>query len=239
MSTLLLVRHGQARLFTADYDRLSDIGLSQAGALADFWLDRGIRPDSVYSGTMIRQRQTADAVGKVFTTTGEVWPEPQEISGLNEYPAKEITESLLPVLRKTDSGFERLAADFESSKNRADKYRNLHRLLEAVIACWVSNDYGNADVPVSWNTFSEGVRTTLRDVMSNAKSGKTIALFTSGGPVAISVQTFLQAPDIKAAELNWRVHNCSVTRYTFSAERVSLDSFNDVSHLPPEMHTYR
>jgi broad specificity phosphatase PhoE len=49
----------------------------------------------------------------------------------------------------------------------------------------------------------------------------------------------LQAPDIKAADLNWRVHNCSVTRYTFSGERVSLDTFNDVSHLPPGMHTYR
>lgn len=239
MSTLLLVRHGQARLFSDNYDRLSDLGLSQAEALAPFWLERGIRPNSVYSGTMTRQRQTADAIGKAFMTTGEAWPEPQELSGLNEYPAKEITESLLPVLRKTDSDFERLAAEFESSKNHADRYQSLHRLLEAVIARWVSNDYGNTDVPLTWKTFSEGVRKTLRDVMSNAGSGKTIAVFTSGGPVAISVQTILQAPDIKAAELNWRVHNCSVTRYTFSGERVSLDSFNDVSHLPPDMHTYR
>lgn len=60
MSTLLLVRHGQARLFSDNYDRLSDLGLSQAEALADFWLERGIRPDSVFSGSMIRQRQRED-----------------------------------------------------------------------------------------------------------------------------------------------------------------------------------
>jgi len=239
MSTLLLVRHGQARLFTDNYDRLSDLGLSQAEALADFWLERGIRPDSVFSGSMIRQRQTADAVGKLFMTHGEEWPDLQENTGLNEYPAKEITESLVSVLRNTDPTFDRLAADLESSKTQADKYRHLHRLLEAVMARWVLNDYGDVEVPVSWQTFSGSVRTALRDVISNAGPGKTIAVFTSGGPVAISVQTILQAPEIKAAELNWRVHNCSVTRYTFSGERVSLDSFNDVSHLPVDMHTYR
>jgi broad specificity phosphatase PhoE len=239
MSTLLLVRHGQARLFTDNYDRLSELGLSQAEALGRFWLDRGIRPDSVYSGTMLRQGQTADAVGNVFTGQGEVWPTRQEVVGLNEYPGEEITASLLPVLSNSDAGVQRLAADFESSMSRADKYRNLHRLLEAVIARWVKNDYGDADVPLSWKTFSDGVRKSLRDVMSNAGSGKTIAVFTSGGPVAISVQSTLGAPDIKAAELNWRVHNCSVTRYTFSGERLSLDAFNDIAHLPPAMHTYR
>jgi broad specificity phosphatase PhoE len=239
MSTLLLVRHGQARLFTDDYDRLSDLGLRQAEALAEFWLDRGIRPDCVYAGSMTRQQQTAIKVGEIFAESGEAWPSLQENVGLNEYPAKELTESLLPSLCEQDSCFDRLVADLKSSKNYADRYRRLHRLLEAVVARWVLGNYGDADVPVSWKSFSEGVRVALREVMSNSGSGKTIALFTSGGPVAVSVQTILQAPDIKAAELNWRVYNCSVTRYTFSGQRVSLDTFNDVAHLPVDMHTYR
>ncbi len=109
-------------------DRLSDLGLSQAEDLADFWLERGIRPDSVFSGSMIRQRQTTDAVGKLFMTHGEEWPDLQENIGLNEYPAKDITESLVSALRNTDSTFDRLAADLESSKTHADKYRHLHRL---------------------------------------------------------------------------------------------------------------
>jgi broad specificity phosphatase PhoE len=239
MSTLLLVRHGQARLFTDDYDRLSDLGFDQAEALARFWLERGIRPDQVFSGSMIRQQQTANKVGEVFTTSGEEWPQLQEIPGLNEYPAEEITRSLVPALRKADPSLDESASALNSSEHYADKYRHLHRLLETVIARWILGDYGEVDVPLSWKTFSGAVRGALREVMSNSESGKTIALFTSGGPVAVSVQTILQAPDIKAADLNWRVHNCSVTRYTFSGERVSLDAFNDVSHLPPEMHTYR
>lgn len=239
MSTLLLVRHGQARLFTEDYDRLSDLGENQARALAEFWLDRGIRPDGVYSGTLVRQRQTADSVGNVFSSSGEAWPEALQLTGLNEYPAEQITASLLPALQKLDSRFEKLAADLESSTTRADQYRYLHRLLDAVVVRWILDDYGGAEVPVSWKTFSEGVRSAIRDIMSSAGRGQTIAAFTSGGPVAISLQTILQAPDIKAADLNWRLHNCSVTRYTFSGQRVSLDAFNDVSHLAADMHTYR
>jgi len=239
MSTLLLVRHGQASLFTDDYDRLSDTGYRQAEALGKFWLERGIRPDSIYSGSMVRQQQTANKVGEVFTESGESWPSLILNAGLDEYPAEKITESILPALREVDNSFDELASELTSSKTHAGKYRSLHRLLEAVIERWVSNDYGNAEVPVSWKTFSDGVRRAIRDVITNADSGKTIALFTSGGPIAVSVQTILEAPDIKAADLHWRVHNCSVTRYTFSGARVSLDAFNDISHLPADMHTYR
>lgn len=239
MSTLLMVRHGQARLFTDDYDRLSDLGFRQAEALGEFWLERGIRPDAIYAGSLNRQQQTANRIGEAFAKSGEAWPELQQHLGLNEYPAKEITESLLPALRKTDSSLDQLVADLQSAKSDAEKYRPLHRLLETIVARWVTDDYGDAEAPISWKTFSEGVNAALRDVMSNAGSGKTIALFTSGGPVAIGVQSILQAPDIKAAELNWRVHNCSVTRYTFSGERVSLDTFNDVAHLPSAMLSYR
>ena len=75
--------------------------------------------------------------------------------------------------------------------------------------------------------------------MRRNDSGKTVAVFTSGGPIGVSVQSALEAPDLKAAELNWRVYNCSVTQFTFSGERISLDAFNGTAHLQPEMLTFR
>ena len=84
MSELLLVRHGQARLFTEDYDRLSDLGIQQAAALGQFWIAQGVRPDSVWTGTMIRQIRTAEAVGDIFLNHGEHWPEPTVSENLNE-----------------------------------------------------------------------------------------------------------------------------------------------------------
>ena len=61
-----------------------------------------------------------------------------------------------------------------------------------------------------------------------------------GGPIAVTVQSVLEAPDRMAGELNWRIRNCSVTELTFSGDRVALDCFNGVAHLTdPELLTYR
>ena len=94
--------------------------------------------------------------------------------------------------------------------------------------------------PVSWKAWSEGVRDALRAAVAATGKGETCVIFTSGGVVGVSLQTVLEAPDIKAAEVNWRVYNASVSRYTFSgAGRISLDRFNDVNHLSLEHLTYR
>ena len=67
-----------------------------------------------------------------------------------------------------------------------------------------------------------------------------MAVFTSGGPVGVSVQTTLEAPEQQAGELNWRVNNASVTLFTFRPDRISLDQFNSIAHLTTEdLRTYR
>jgi len=241
VSTLLLVRHGQARFLSEDYDRLSELGETQARALADFWLRRGIRPTSVYSGTLQRQQRTAEVVGEAFGAGGEHWPSLEVIPGLDEYPADDIVARLGPVMAAGDPAIADLIKAADTADDSASRYRNIHRMLEAVMAGWVSGDYDEAAVPglMTWQAFRDGVRSSLRSMMSAAGNGSTIAVFTSGGPVGVSLQTILEAPDIKAAETNWRVHNCSVTRFTFSGDRISLDSFNDVSHLAPEHLSFR
>jgi len=239
MSVLFLVRHGQARLFTEDYDRLSDLGVGQAEALGHSWLEQGIRPDHVWTGSLKRQIRTAQSVGEVFFSNNECWPEPCTTDQLNEYPAEEILRSLGRHLRETDPNIAVLADAFEAAAGSNDRYRHFHRLLVAVTARWVSGDYQCDDVPVSWSDWSDSVRDALGRIMKTTGSGESVAVFTSGGPIGVSMQTVLGAPDIKAAELNWRIHNASVTRFTFSGERVSLDRFNDVAHLSAADLTYR
>lgn len=239
MGQLLVVRHGQARLFTDDYDRLSELGVAQAGALAGAWMQDGIRPDQVWTGTLQRQVSTAESVGAGMGNRGQSWPAHRMHEGLNEYPAEEIMATLGKHLAKNDRRIAELAAAYDEAAEGADRYRHFHRLLAAVIARWVGGNHEGCDVPTSWEDWSGGVRRSLVEIMAAAGPGETVAVFTSGGVIGVSVQSVLEAPDIKAAELNWRVHNASVTRYTFSGARVSLDRFNDVAHLPAEMLTYR
>ncbi len=241
MSQLLVVRHGQARFLTDDYDRLSALGEEQAAALAGHWLARGIHPDTVYAGTLTRQQRTADVAGEVFTRSGLSWPETKVLATLDEYPADDIVERLAPALAATDKKLSTLLAAAEQGTDEKSRYRNIHHLLEAIIARWVAADYDSGLVPglMSWREFSDGVRAALREIMKDSGGGSTVAVFTSGGPVGVSMQTIMNAPELKAAELNWRVHNCAVTRYTYSGNRISLDRFNDVSHLAEGQLTYR
>src|SRR5215475_10141502 len=60
MGVLLLVRHGQASLGTADYDRLSDVGRRQAQVTGARLARTDLTVDRVICGGLTRQRDTAE-----------------------------------------------------------------------------------------------------------------------------------------------------------------------------------
>ena len=62
MSSILLVRHGQASFGAADYDNLSDAGHEQSRVLGAALAARGVSPDLVVAGEMTRHAQTAAGV---------------------------------------------------------------------------------------------------------------------------------------------------------------------------------
>src|ERR1700746_3762202 len=62
MGVLLLVRHGQASLGTADYDRLSDIGRRQAQVTGARLARTDLGIDRMVCGGLTRQRDTAQAL---------------------------------------------------------------------------------------------------------------------------------------------------------------------------------
>jgi len=239
VSKLTIVRHGQASFFAENYDRLSDLGEKQSCVLAQYWLDGGERVDRVYSGALERQRRTAEVVGETYRKAGVEWPAIEILPELNEYPADAIMGGLLPGLCEREQRFRDLKEDFEQAGEGQDRYRTFHRLLEAVVAVWASGNYEANEVE-PWSEFRDRVRGALRTITSVEGHGQHIVVFTSGGPVGVSVQTVLEAPDIKAMELNWRVRNCSLTGFTFSNGRIALDVFNAVPHLSdPTLLTYR
>lgn len=238
MSRLLLVRHGQASFFGEDYDVLSDVGREQAQRLATAWLDAGVMPTRVCCGTLERQQASAAAAGAVFSKAGVPWPEPEIDGGFDEYPADELVPLLVEDLRDDYPRLADLAAAYDAADTPAERYRYFHRLLETVMAHWVEGT-SRARLPKTWREFASGVRNALTRARERTRRGGVTAVFTSGGPIGISVQTLLEAPDLKALDLNWRLHNGSVTEYTFSGSRISLDRFNDTRHLPIELLTYR
>ena len=66
MSSLFLVRHGQASFLERNYDKLSPKGEAQSRMLGDYWAGLKLSFDRVYSGPRVRQRETARLVGDAY-----------------------------------------------------------------------------------------------------------------------------------------------------------------------------
>ncbi len=233
LSTLTLVRHGQATPFQGEAGVLSPLGEAQAAKLARYWLANRIRFDEVYTGCLVRQVRTEQVVADYFREAGEPWPAAARDRAWNEYDAPGVLGRILPA----DPRLAALAAEFEGARGGPDEKRNFQRMFEAAMLAWL----GRADVDgvESWPVFRERVSSAIRRLMAGP-TGRRVAVFTSGGPVGLSVQFALQAPERSFLDVNWRVRNTSITEFLFDRDRLTLDCFNAISHLDePALRTYR
>ncbi|MEM7276917.1 MAG: histidine phosphatase family protein [Pseudomonadota bacterium] len=237
MSKLLLIRHGQARFLTDDYDRLSEQGEQQVALLGEHWARRGIEFDQAISGTLKRQQGTA----AIALENAKLQVPVKTLPSFDEFPFDEIMKLSLPQLREEHAQIDERAREFEQAKGSSDRYRSIQRLLELVVEQLTGADElpeAAAGLP-TWSSFVARVSDALAAICHDSAAGSNVAVFTSGGVVAVAVQWALRAPPEVAAQLCWRVQNASVTEFTFSGSRVSLDSFNTVEHLTPELRSFR
>jgi broad specificity phosphatase PhoE len=200
VSTLVLVRHGQARPFEKHSDQLSETGKQQSVLLGEHWRQRGIKFDEVYCGSMQRHIQTAELA--------QIGPF-ESLPAFNEYDA---------------DGLLRASSDYKPTQDR----REFQLMFEVVMRQWIAGELRGVE---SWVQFRERVTSGLRGIIRANKPSRRVAVFTSGGPIGVAVQTALKAPEAMAIEINWRVRNCSLTEFLFSQDRVSLDVFNATPHL--------
>jgi len=239
MSVLTLVRHGQASFFTDDYDRLSTVGEQQAVLLGQYWARQGVTFDSVLTGPRLRQRRTAELVGTAYRQAGLDWHDPVVLDDLDEYDLDGLLLRLAPQLALQNAEFAQLAESFWQSQEELDRLRSFQRMFESLLHHWQSTDWADAGLE-SWPAFRARVERVVRGVQAHGQRGRSTVLFTSGGFIGSATQWALDAPDRAALELNWRVRNGSLTEFVFTEERLTLDTFNAVPHLPdPALWTFR
>jgi broad specificity phosphatase PhoE len=236
LSTLTLIRHAQVASFESDGDRLSARGREQVQALAGWWMRKAIEFDEVYSGTLGRHLETERSVALLFADAGRPWPPAEVRPGWNEYDAYGVLHALAPVLAARDTRFAALVRAYGEAGTR-DRNRMFQKMFEAAMLCWLEGDPAPGVEP--WPAFRDRVREELARIVGAGGSGRRIAVFTSGGPIGVAVQTALAAPDRSFLEVNWRVRNCSVTEFVFGGGRLTLDSFNSLAHLEANLQTWR
>jgi broad specificity phosphatase PhoE len=236
MSTLYLIRHGQASFGTDHYDRLSNTGFLQSEILARYLLkiDRGF--DTVYAGEMKRQIDTAEKVLSCYREAGREVPPLQILPEFNEYDSKGILKALVKDIVKEDPNMEEDIAHFYKDK------KAFQRIFEKVILRWINGDREISGV-TSWQDFRGRVARGMTKVMAENGQGKTVLVFTSGGPISAAFQMATGISDEGTLRVVWHIVNTSVSSFVYNAKQISLMSFNNRAHLDLEkdssLVTYR
>jgi broad specificity phosphatase PhoE len=228
MSLLYLVRHGQASFGTSNYDRLSPIGAEQAAFLRDHLRSQGEPVQSVVSGSLQRQRTTAEIIADAFATPVHTHPQ------FDEYDAGTL---LRLHAERSDSPL----IDLQGSDGSVDP-RAFQRRLETVGVAWIRGELAAPELE-TWQDFRARVADALESVMRIQRGAQRIVVCTSAGVIGAAVGYVLNLPDTEALKLSWSVFNASVTRIQYDEKRRSLLGFNSIAHLEhPERRsliTYR
>ncbi len=234
MSVIYLIRHGQGSFGSGDYDQLSSLGREQSGLLGAHFAELGERIDGVYSGSLRRQRETAELMVAALAEPARglsITIEP----AFDEYDGTSILQAYASSLSADElarAGWPGLFAD----------RKRFQLFLERAARAWVEGQIA-AEGLVSWADFRGRVVAALEAIMAREGRAKTLVISTSGGVIGTIAAHLLGLTNHIGIELNWAVHNASITRVIYSERKASLSMFNALPHLEragrTELITYR
>ncbi len=235
MSTLVFVRHGQASLFSDNYDQLSEPGRQQSQDLGRYLQKKQMAFDELYVGPRQRHRDTAS----LADDSGGQLPEPVEVSEFDEHHVDQLVSGHLDELCSEFPYLTEMRNAFHAADTDIDRQRQFARLFEAVAVLWVQDACPLFGIE-SWPQFRERVNAGIDRIVRRNGSSRRVMVATSAGTIMAAMHRALQCPDEVALGLGWRIWNCSVTTFAFSGDRFTLDHFNSMAHVDDRaLWTYR
>lgn len=223
MTTIYLVRHGQASFGAESYDKLSPKGELQAKILGQY-LNKILKEQPyIVSGSMQRHQQTAKI------SLAECFPKDNIVtnSAWNEFNHQQIFERYDPTFAHPEV----LKQRFSSSD---DPYQFLSQEFGQAVQRWTCNDYDDYDE--SWPEFQNRVESALTDLCHELieKKPRYAVVYTSGGVISILVGKLLGLSLEKTFALTWAIANTSITTLRLVNNAPQLLSLNEHHFIKAE-----
>jgi broad specificity phosphatase PhoE len=208
MGIVFLVRHAQASFLEPNYDKLSKLGEAQARLLGEYWVRHKIVFDRACTGPCVRQKDSLAIVSDVCWKAGIPFPESLVLQKFDEYQGEAVLERSLPGLLETDQTIRGFHAAFQSSSGSVERRVAFQKLFQAVIGKWVSGAICPPGVE-TWLEFCSRVNSGLTKCLSAGRRSERVAIFTSGGPIAVAMQRALQLSPKSTLNMSWMSRNSS------------------------------
>jgi broad specificity phosphatase PhoE len=211
--------------------------------LGEFFVSERIHFAAAFSGTLVRQTETAAEVKAAYVEARADFPETVLDCGWNEFDLTHIYHALAPRLCEDDPEFQR-----EYDKMRTQARAAVEEPDAPVNRRWLPCDSKVVDAWVegrhpyrgeSWPGFRERV-TRCRSRLAQVDGDANIAVFTSATPIGVWTALAMEIEDERALRLAGVLRNASCTVLRLRDGQLRLDTFNAIPHLPaPELRSYR
>jgi len=207
--------------------------------LGEYWARHNVLFDRVWVGPRVRHKETANLVRNSYGKGGVTFPESVVLPEFDEYQAEAVLARSLPELIEKDERIRNLHAAFQASSEPANRRASFQKLFEAAIGQWVSGAICPQGVE-TWLEFCSRVNSGIAKVCGSSAHGERVAVFTSGGPIAVAMQLALRLSSESALGVSWMSRNSSWSEFLYSERRFTLSSFNVHGHIDdPAMLSYR
>lgn len=232
MSTLVLIRHGQAAFAQDNYDVLSERGRAQGEALGAHFGGRGVVLDALYAGPRDRHLGTVRAMRDGAQRHGVTLPEAAVLAQLDEYPFQDVLTAALPGLSREH---EELRASLHGKDPLRD-VRSFDRLFRAAMLRWTR---GELALNERYADFRARVVAGLTEIMQREGRKKRVAVVTSAGAIGAVLGHALELSDEHALRLSWVMANTALAELFYNDTELTVSSFNATPHLTESLVTYR
>lgn len=233
MNQLFLVRHGQASFGAANYDQLSELGYQQALWLGEHFGDLGVRFDTVITGSLARQQQTAQ---QILLGSGQSLPIATD-TGFNEFDFHTLTRVYCHACNIEVPGTQ-------------DGGRLFFQMLRKAMVAWSQDELYAQTVPVqqqfpaaleTWNEFRQRVHDAMQSLCAtdtdnnsdaaNDHRSRNVLVVSSGGAMAMALSQILACGVDTLINLNLQTRNTGIHHFYFNQRGFQLAAFNSQPHL--------
>ena len=217
MTTIYLIRHGQASFGAESYDKLSPNGELQAKLLGQYFNQILKEEPYVIAGSMQRHQQTANlALAECFPDTHII-----TTNAWNEFNHQQVFAQYEPRFNEPHL----LKQDVE---NEANPRAYLAKIFEGAIERWTGGDYHH-EYDESWPNFKSRVETALHNLSDELAKTKPryAVVFTSGGVISVAAGKLLELNANRTFALNWAIANTSMTTLRLVGNEPQLLSLNE------------
>ncbi|PJI30780.1 histidine phosphatase family protein [Acinetobacter pseudolwoffii] len=221
MTTIYLIRHGQASFGAESYDKLSPNGELQAKLLGRYFDEILKEAPYVVAGSMQRHQQTAQlALAECFPES-----EPVTDSAWNEFNHQQVFAQYEPRFNQP----ELLKEDVSQ---HANPRAYLSKIFEGAIERWTGGDYHH-EYEESWPDFKQRVEMALQHLCDDLaeKKPRYAVVFTSGGVISVAAGKILGLSPNKTFALNWAITNTSMTTLRLVGNQPQLLSLNEHHYI--------